>query len=95
MQTSCHCSHCLKIGKVKKLKDIENDDTCRIAGDKFTAADVCMEFPVEFTELLPDISLSDYPKIQAWQKKIKQRDAYKKAMDKNGDYDLKSLLKMF
>ena len=67
----------------------------RIAGDKFTAADVALEFPIEFSEPLPSIDYSSYPNLQAWREKVKRRPAYKQAMDKNGEYDLKSLYSMF
>ena len=67
----------------------------RIAGSKFSAADVCLEFPIEFTAPIPKIDITKYPKVQEWQTKVKQREAYKRAMEKNGEYDLKSLYAMF
>ena len=67
----------------------------RVAGDTFSAADIALEFPVEFAEPHPQIEYSNYPDLQAWQKKVKQRPSFQRAMEKNGEYDLKSLYAMF
>ena len=65
---------------------------CRLVGDSLTAADIILEFPVEFSAVLPEIDLSKYPKVSAWREKIKQQAGYKKALRANGEYSVARLL---
>lgn len=65
---------------------------CRLAGDAFTAADINIEFPVEFSAVLPGISFSSYSKLSAWREAVKERAAYKKALKANGEYNVAGLL---
>lgn len=60
-------------------------------GNQFTAADINVEFPAEFSSVAPDIKIAKYPKLQAWLERVKQRDAYKKALKADGDYNVSGL----
>jgi glutathione S-transferase len=55
------------------------------AGDKFTAADIQMSYPVD-AGLSRGTSGQDYPKIQDFVRRIKERPAWKKAEAKVGDF---------
>ena len=64
----------------------------RLAGNAFSAADINVEFPVEFSSVLPGINFSKYPKLSAWRDRVKQRNGYKKALKSNGEYNVSGLL---
>lgn len=67
---------------------------CRFVGDQFSAADINLEFPIEFLAVIPGVtSLDKFPKLQAWRANFKKRSAYKKALEANGPYDLNALFK--
>ncbi len=56
-------------------------------GEQFTAADVQMSFALEAAEVrtnLPD----DYPHLAAFLEAIRERPAYRRALDKGGHYEL-------
>lgn len=59
-------------------------------GDRFTAADVQMSFPLEAAEVRTDLSI-DYPQLAAFLVEIRERPAYKAALDKGGHYELMSI----
>jgi len=54
------------------------------AGDSFTAADVLMSFPVEGA--VARISSGISPKLTEWLAKIQGRPAYRKAIERGGEY---------
>ena len=56
-------------------------------GDRFTAADVQMSFPLEAAEVRIELSDS-YPHIDAFLRTIRARPAYKTALDRGGHYEL-------
>ena len=55
------------------------------AGDKMTGADIQMSFPLEASASRG--LLKKYPKIQAYVTRIQKRTAYRKALEKGGEYD--------
>lgn len=55
------------------------------AGTEPTGADVQMLFPLE--TLVAMGQADDYPAIKAWVKKIHDRPAYQRALEKGGEYD--------
>jgi glutathione S-transferase len=55
------------------------------AGSEFTAADVQMSFPLEAAAIRSDIL---GPKSRAWLNKIHARPAYKKALERGGEYSI-------
>ena len=54
------------------------------AGDAFSAADVQMSFPVEGAVARSGASIS--PKLTEWLAKIQARPAYRRAIEKGGEY---------
>ena len=61
-------------------------------GDRFTAADVQMSFALEAAEVRTDLSI-DYPQLAGFLVAIRERPAYKAALDKGGHYELMGLNK--
>ena len=61
------------------------------AGDRFTAADIMMVFPLSTMRLFSKLDLSDRPNIVAYLARIGERPPYRYAMQK-GDPGLNPLL---
>jgi len=61
-------------------------------GDRFTAADVQMSFALEAAEVRTDLS-NAYPNLADFLQAIRERPAYKAALDKGGHYELMSINK--
>ena len=55
------------------------------AGDEFTAADIQMSFPVEASAQRAGLDASR-PKLMAFLKRIHERPAYRKALERGGPY---------
>ncbi|MEM7431433.1 MAG: glutathione S-transferase [Pseudomonadota bacterium] len=56
-------------------------------GDELTAADIQMSFPVEAAEARSDLA-SDYPRLSDFLARIRERPAYRRAIEKGGPYQL-------
>ena len=56
-------------------------------GDRFTAADVQMSFPLEAAEVRIELA-NNYPHIDAFLQTIRARPAYKTALERGGHYEL-------
>jgi len=61
------------------------------AGDEFTAADIIMVFPLTTMRIYSPRDLTPYPNIRAYLKRIGERPAYRRAMEK-GDPGMTPLL---
>jgi glutathione S-transferase len=61
-------------------------------GDWFTAADVQMSFPLEAAEIRIDLA-SNYPHLTGFLQTIRDRPAYKAALDRGGHYELMGISK--
>ena len=61
-------------------------------GDRFTAADVQMSFPLEAAEIRIDLA-SNYPRLTEFLQTIRARPAYKAALDRGGHYELMGVSK--
>lgn len=61
--------------------------TTWFAGDEFTAADVQMSFAVEAAEVRTHLS-TEYPRLARFLERIRSRDAYQRALEKGGPYEL-------
>lgn len=55
------------------------------AGDQISGADIQMSFPLEASASRG--LLGNYPKTQAYVARLQKRTAYRKALEKGGDYD--------
>ena len=56
-------------------------------GDRLTAADIQMSFPVEAVSVRADLA-GDYPRLAAYLDRIRSRPAYRRALEKGGPYEL-------
>jgi glutathione S-transferase len=56
------------------------------AGDKISAADIQMSFPVEAAKSRK--LLGNHPRLEAYLSAIHARPAYQRALEKGGDYDI-------
>jgi glutathione S-transferase len=63
------------------------DESRWFCGDRFTAADVQMSFALEAAEVRTDLSTL-YPNLAEFLQRIRERPAYKAALDKGGHYEL-------
>lgn len=61
------------------------------AGDKIGLADFCLSWPMDACEQRGYFDAEKYPKVAAWLSRVHERDAYVKAREKGGSYDLVSL----
>jgi len=59
------------------------------AGDAFTAADIQMSFPVEAAQARAGLDASR-PRLMDWLRRIHDRPAYRRALERGGPYDLLS-----
>ena len=57
------------------------------AGDEFTAADIQMSFPLEAAAARGGLDQSR-PKLMAWLERIHARPAYKRALERGGEYSI-------
>jgi glutathione S-transferase len=55
-------------------------------GEEFTAADIQMSFPLEVVAMQAEI-INSRPKIQQFVERIHARPAYKRALERGGEYD--------
>ncbi|MGF1676456.1 MAG: glutathione S-transferase family protein [Rivularia sp. (in: cyanobacteria)] len=58
-------------------------------GDEFTAADIQMSFPLELLANVPQ-QVENRPHIQEFVARIHERSAYKRALERGGEYDFAS-----
>lgn len=73
----------------RHLNFMENTltESAWFAGDKMTAADIQMSFPVEAAAVRTDLS-GNYPKLRGYLERIHANPAYQRALEKGGPYDL-------
>jgi glutathione S-transferase len=57
------------------------------AGAEFSAADIQMSFPIEAAAVRDSVS-TKYPALNAYLKRIHERPAYKRALERGGPYNL-------
>lgn len=58
------------------------------AGDEFTAADIQMSFPIEAASTNIENFSTEYQKLAAFLQRIRSRSAYKKALERGGEYKM-------
>jgi glutathione S-transferase len=58
------------------------------AGSEFTAADIQMSFPVEAAAPRAGLTEATHPHIHAFIERIHERPAYKRALERGGEYAL-------
>ena len=57
------------------------------AGRKFSAADIQMSFPLEAAQARGEIN-DHHPALESFLNRIHNRDAYQRALEKGGEYEL-------
>lgn len=75
---------------LKKLMSYLNSELEKskwLAGNELSAADVMVSFAVDVAGLAFDLK-KEYPAVHRFDQEYKERDAYKRALEKNGPYDL-------
>ncbi len=58
------------------------------AGDAFTAADIQMSFPIEAAAANIESFSTQYQNLAAFLERIHERPAYKKALERGGEYEM-------
>jgi glutathione S-transferase len=58
------------------------------AGAEFTAADIQMSFPIEFAQARAGLAESTRPHLHAYPRRIRERPAYARAVDRGGPYTI-------
>jgi glutathione S-transferase len=74
---------------VRHLTFLNNHLTTRtwFAGDEISGADIQMSFPIE-AAVQRGGERADVAKLAAWVARIKERPAFKKAIERGGTYEL-------
>jgi glutathione S-transferase len=74
----------------RQLAFIESELAARpwFAGPAFSAADIQMSFPLEVSEGRVGLPADKYPRIVDYLKRIRERPAYGRALDKGGPYKI-------
>ncbi|KAL3455714.1 glutathione S-transferase [Aspergillus heterothallicus] len=80
-----------RLDKALKILDDRLASNTWLAGEEFTAADVMMVFPLTTGRYFASFSLGAYPNILAFLKRVGEREAYRRAMQK-GDPGLELVL---
>ncbi|PRP78984.1 glutathione S-transferase [Planoprotostelium fungivorum] len=75
-----------EIKKVMDYVERELDKSTWLVGDNMTGADVMMSFPVEAARAIGRLPAEKYPNCDAFLKRIREREAYQKALQKGGEY---------
>lgn len=82
------------IGRLERAVDLVEarlGDTPYLAGDEFTAADIMIVFSLTTMRYFLPLDLAPYPHIRAYLRRIGDREAYQRAMQK-GDPEMALLL---
>lgn len=58
------------------------------AGEKLGQADFCLSWPMDIAVQRGYFNAAQYPKVAEWLKRVHERPAYKRALEKGGTYDL-------
>jgi len=75
-----------ELKKHMKYWESELEGRAYFCGDAFTAADIQMSFPLEAATARGDASR--FPRINALVERFREREAYKRAIERGGEYSL-------
>lgn len=79
--------------EVRKLLDFaesELADRDWFAGDSLTGADIQMSYPLEAAVARGGLTAKTHPRLADWVARIQARDAYKRGIERGGEYDFYS-----
>jgi glutathione S-transferase len=68
--------------------EAELGDRPFFAGEAFSAADVQMSFPLEACAARGGLTATSYPRLSSFLDRIHARDAYKRALERGGPYEI-------
>ena len=80
-----------RLDRALDLVEARLGDTPHLAGDEFTAADIMIVFSLTTMRYFLPLDLAPYPHIRAYLRRIGDREAYQRAMQK-GDPEMALLL---
>ena len=80
-----------RLDRALDLVEARLGDTPHLAGDEFTAADIMIVFSLTTMRYFLPLDLAAYPHIRAYLRRIGDREAYQRAMQK-GDPEMALLL---
>ncbi|HEY8357759.1 MAG TPA: glutathione S-transferase family protein [Ramlibacter sp.] len=80
-----------RIERVLRQLDARLATATWLAGEAFTAADIMMVFSLSTMRYFAPLDLAPYPSVQAYLKRVGERPAYRRAMDR-GDPGMPLLL---
>ncbi|KAF2179049.1 hypothetical protein K469DRAFT_717563 [Zopfia rhizophila CBS 207.26] len=70
------------------MEDALSDEKPWFAGEKIGLADFNMTWPMDVASTRDYFDARKYPKVMKWHMTVKERPAYRKALQKGGSYDL-------
>jgi glutathione S-transferase len=70
------------------MEDALSEERPWFAGERLGQADLLMSWPMDMAFQRGYFDASLYPKVAEWQKRVHERPAYKRALDKGGSYNL-------
>lgn len=73
---------------LKLMEDALSDEKPWFAGERLGQADFCMSWPMDLAVQRGYFDEKMYPKVAAWHRRVREREAYKRALEKGGRYDL-------
>ena len=77
-------------GPFTLMEDSLSESKEWFSGQKMGIADFCMMWPMDIAEQRGWFDGTKYPKITGWLKRIQGKEAYKRAVEKSGGYNLKT-----
>jgi glutathione S-transferase len=72
----------------KLMEDALSEQKPWFSGEKMGQADFSMSWPMDLAQQRGYFDAKLYPKVADWHRRIQERPAYKRALEKGGPYDL-------
>jgi glutathione S-transferase len=72
----------------KLMEDALSEERPWFAGERLGQADLLMSWPMDMAFQRGYFDVSLYPKVAEWLKRVHERPAYKRALEKGGSYNL-------
>ena len=72
----------------KLMEDALSEERPWFAGERLGQADLLMSWPMDMAFQRGYFDVSLYPKVAEWLKRVHERPAYKRALEKGGSYYL-------
>lgn len=72
----------------KLMEDALSEESPWFAGEQLGQADFLMSWPMDMAVQRGYFDAKLYPKVAEWHRRVRERPAYKRALEKGGSYDL-------